>query len=133
MKGLYYLLWPMMAVISLFGGLMMGLLGITIGHFQDLILDIRREFVEYTKYYALKKKKHQEALLRQTRISFSEIEMQDPKPLPMPVAIVLKLYLDLFLYPFVVLRYIFVAPGRLYRVLDKLIKKWLCLSEKKEK
>ncbi|MEK6557504.1 MAG: hypothetical protein AABZ14_04305, partial [Candidatus Margulisiibacteriota bacterium] len=123
MRVLYFLLWPIMVVISLFGGLIIGLMGITIGHFQDMVLDIRREYIEYTKYYALKKRKHQEALLRHTNVSFFEIEMEDPKPLPMPIALVLKVYLDIMLYPFVVLRYIYIAPWRLYCALNKCMKR----------
>lgn len=82
MKFRYYVLWPVMVAISLIGGMILGVIGITIGHFQDMISDIRREYVEYTKHYNFKKAQYHETLF--THANRSIYATDDPKPAPMP-------------------------------------------------
>ena len=102
MKIIYYALWPIMVFVSLFGGMIVGLIGITIGHFQDLRQELRR--------YQVEKKK--DALIG---------------------GFLLMTYLSIVLYPLVVLRYVFAAPGRVYAYLEKRLINWAGIPPKRRK
>ncbi|MDD5456663.1 MAG: response regulator [Candidatus Margulisbacteria bacterium] len=125
MKILNYIIQPVIFVIAVPCGIITSWVGVTVAVFEDIILTIKKEYVEHTKYPEWSKKQlaihknSREKSLKELVYADENILNEDLKLPPLPLSILMGILSSIAAYPIYLFMAVIYSPMKMHHLINE--------------